>query len=223
MKNNQSNNENVRKQFPIHLVDYTPVLTAVRLESSTLCGKSLRGCTKIDVGTIDAIISTLLVTPLVIGHWRGTWMLADYYSIAWWACFLTGSLLHFIFTLLKDFLQDYFNQKKEERLLLSPVIFFLLSRGYTWVFGIACISHWRGAWVMVDEYTSRDIGPLVAVTLISLAILSATKTLRNINTSPFCINVDGLEPGFTFPTMFQTSVSILKTGSSSFRGQIMQT
>ena len=61
--------------------------------------------------------------------------------------------------------------------------------------------------MMLEEYLRREIGSVIAVTLVSLAMLSAMKTLRNINTSPFNISVDGLEPGFTFPTMFRTSVS----------------
>jgi hypothetical protein len=127
----------------------------------------------------------------------------EYYDIPWWMCFVTGSTLHFIFALSKDLLQDYFSNKKEGCL----VILFFLSRIHTWVFGIACVSHWHGGWMMMEEYSGTEIGPIIAVTLLSLAVLSIMKTVRNINTMPFSISMDGLEPGFTFPTMFRTSVS----------------
>jgi hypothetical protein len=205
-RKNNDNNGNVKMQFPKHLVDYTPVLNIVESDTCRVI-KSILVCgVKVHIQTVDLIVTIILVTPLVIGQWRGTWMLAEYYRVPWWTCFLTGTILHFMFALLKDILQDYFSRTKE-KCMTSPVILFVVSRVYTWVFGIACISHWRGAWFMMDEYSGRQIGPVIAVTFVSLAILSGMKTLRNINTSPFSINVDGLEPGFTFPTMFRTSVS----------------
>jgi hypothetical protein len=213
MINNTDTNESVKKQFPRHFVDYTPVLTNAKSDTARVCGTDLAGGLKIDIRTVDLVVSTVFVTPLVIGQWRGTWMLAEHYNVPWWACFLTGITLHFMFALLKDILQNYFSKRKEDCALLSPVIVFLVSRAYTWVFGVACICHWRGAWVMVDKYTGRKIGPVMAVTLVSLAMLSATKTLRNISTSPFSINVDDSERGFSFPTMFRTSVSRFATGA----------
>jgi hypothetical protein len=60
---------------------------------------------------------------------------------------------------------------------------------------------------MLEEYLRLEVGPLIAVTLLSLAMLSVMKTLRNVTISPFNISVDGLEPRFTFPTRFRTSVS----------------
>jgi len=200
MRNNKDTNENLKTQFPKSLFHYKPVLKATRSDSSNVGQTCLRDCVKL--GT-EVMVSTALVTPLVVGQWRGTWMLLEYYGIPWWMCFLTGSILHVIFALLKDFLQDYCSNKKQKYLL----ILLLVSRVYTWVFGIACASHWRGGWMMLEEYLRREIGSVIAVTLISLAMLSAMKTLRNINNSPFTISVDGLEPGFTFPTMFRTSVS----------------
>lgn len=206
-RNNKDDNEKVKTQFPKHLVDYTPILNIIESDTSRVIKNILVCGLKVHIRTVDMIVATILVTPLVIGQWRGTWMLAEYYRFPSWACFLTGTILHFMFALLKDILQDYFSRTREKYMTLSPVILFIVSRTYTWVFGVACISHWRGAWMMMDEYSGRQIGPVIAVTLVSLAILSAMKTLRNINTSPFSINVDGLEPGFTFPTMFRTSGS----------------
>jgi hypothetical protein len=208
MIDNKDDNENVKTQFPKHLVDYTPVLNIV--ESDTCAAsKNITPCgVKAHIHTLDLVVTTVLVTPLVIGQWRGTWMLTEYYRVPWWASFLTGTILHFLFALLKDILQDYFSRTRNGCMKLSPVILFVVSRTYTWVFGIACISHWRGIWIMLDEYTGRQISPVIAVSLVSLAMLSTMKTLRNISTSPFSIDVDGLEPGFAFPTMFRTSVSL---------------
>jgi hypothetical protein len=200
MRKNKDNNENLKTQVSKRLIHYTPVLNTIRSDTANAGQKCFRDCVKL--GT-EVMVSTVLVTPLVIGQWRGTWMLLEYYGIPWWMCFFTGSILHFIFALLKDFLQDYFSNKKQQ--CLSIVL--LVSRVYTWVFGIACASHWRGGWMMLEEYLRRELGPVIAVTLLSLAMLSATKTLRNINNSPFTISVDGLEPVFNFPTMFRTSVS----------------
>ncbi|GFG38206.1 hypothetical protein Cfor_03809 [Coptotermes formosanus] len=200
MRNKKDNNENMKTQFPKRLVHYTPVLTAVRSDTSKLSDKCLSDSVKL--GT-EVIVSTVLVTPVVIGQWRGTWMLMEHYDIPWWMCFVTGTTLHFIFALSKDLLQDYFSSKKEECLL----VLFLVSRVHTWLFGIACICHWRGGWMVMDEYSGREIRAVIAVTIISLVLLSIMKTLKNINTSPFSVSVDGLEPGFTFPTMFRTSVS----------------
>lgn len=205
MIDNKDVNQNVKTQFPKHLVDYTPVLNIV--ESDCPASNDISRCGfKRHIPTLSLVVTTVFVTPLVIGQWRGTWMLAEYYRFPWWACFLTGTLLHFLFALLKDILQDYFSRTKNG-CVTSPVILFVVSRTYTWVFGVACIFHWRGTWMMLDEYSGRRIGAVIAVSLVSLAMLSIMKTLRNISTSPFSIDVDGLEPGFAFPTMFRTSVS----------------
>jgi hypothetical protein len=207
MLDNKNEKENVKTQFPQHLAAYTPVLEAVESDTSTASGIISVCGVKVRIRTLDLAVATVLVAPLVIGQWRGTWMLAEHYRVPWWACFLAGTLLHFLFALLKDILQEYFSRVRNGSVTLSPVILFVVSRTYTWVFSVACISHWRGTWMMLDEHSGRQIGPVIAVSLVSLAILSTMKTLRNISTSPFSIDVDGLEPGFTFPTMFRTSVS----------------
>jgi hypothetical protein len=205
MIDNKDGNQNVKTQFYNHLVDYTPVLNIV--ESDCAVNKDIPRCgVKRHIRKLELVVTTVLVSPLVIGQWRGTWMLAEYYRVPWWACFLTGTFLHFLFALLKDILQDYFSRMRNG-CVTSPLILFLVSRTYTWVFGVACISHWRGTWMMLDEYSGRRIGAVVAVSLVSLAMLSSMKTLRNISSSPFSVDVDGLEPGFAFPTMFRTSVS----------------
>ncbi|PSN52086.1 hypothetical protein C0J52_03878 [Blattella germanica] len=219
MTSSKDANDNVTSNFPKHLVEYNPVLTSINSETPKndvlTQAKTSIGEFKVDIRvlqTIDFLVSILVVSPLVIGQWRGTWMLLEFYGIPWWACFLLGSVLHFIFALFKDFLQEFFDKKREDCFFLKPVILFVGSRVYTWVFGIACISHWKGAWDMMDNYAGIDIGPVLAVSLVSLGMLSAMKTLRNINSSPFYVDVDGLDPGFTFPTMFRTSLRSSMTG-----------
>lgn len=206
MVNNNGNDKNMKSEFPKRLIDYTPVLTTTISDSTKVRKKRLRNYIKLNTEVTDLILSTVFVTPLVVGQWRGTWMLTEYYGISWWMCLLTGGILHVIFAVLKDILQNYFSNKKKE-CLMSLVILFLFSRVYTWLFGIACVCHWHGSWMMVEEYSGREIGSVIAVTLLSLAVLSAMKTLRNINTSPFSTCIDDLETGFAFPTLFRTSVS----------------
>ncbi|KAJ9600994.1 hypothetical protein L9F63_000832, partial [Diploptera punctata] len=171
--------------------------------------RTLIAVIKVDLealATVDFFVSTLLVSPLVIGQWRGTWMLSEYYKVPCWASFLLGTILHLIFALFKDLLQELFSKKEKKFFSLKPVLLFVCCRVYTWVFGIACISHWKGAWEIMDKCAGKGVWSVVAVTLTSVGLLSLMKTLRNINASPFNINVDGLSPGFTFPTMFRTSV-----------------
>ncbi|XP_069676342.1 uncharacterized protein fusl isoform X1 [Periplaneta americana] len=207
-RDSADNNGNVNPKFPTHLVDYNPVLTSINVVERE--GARVIDGVKLSVRaleTVDLIATVGVVTPLVIGQWRGTWMLSEYYGIPWWVSFLVGSVMHLVFALLKDLLQDFFSKQREECLLQSPLVFFVVSRLYTWVFGIACISYWRGLWIVMDEYSGRHIGPVLAVTLVSLALLSMMKTLRTINASPFSVSLDGLEPGFSFPTMFRTSGS----------------
>ena len=215
MKDLKDDNRNVTMKFAKHLIEYSPVLTSINSDAPKNLPsgqeKALIRVIKIDtevLATTDFFVSSLLVSPLVIGHWRGTWMLSEYYKVPWWTGFLLGTILHFVFALLKDLLQELFKKKeKNECFLLKSILSFLCFRVYTWVFGIACISHWKGAWEMMDKCSGRESGSVLAVTFVSVGVLSWMKTLRNLNASPFNINLDGMDPRFTFPTMFRTSVS----------------
>lgn len=103
----------------------------------------------------DTFLSLVVITPLAVANWRGTWSFMDHhkeYFPAWW-CFVIGGVLHTTFALLRQFLHTFFSRpshgnKSWKRTLVRHIV----SKLYTYIFSIACIAHWRGGWAVLTQY-----------------------------------------------------------------------
>lgn len=165
---------------------------------------------------IDIFISSFIVSPLVVGYWRGTWNLMNHilypddllYS-SLMSC-LIGALGHLIFVYFKDQLKNIFDPNKRR------LTYFFGSRLYTVTFGIVCVNGWRGVWSLLDLYTAPTpetlpITRLIhesATVIVCVLMLALIKGLRNITSAPFFICKDHSKDYFEVPTMFKTSVRI---------------
>ncbi|KAK9507997.1 hypothetical protein O3M35_007751 [Rhynocoris fuscipes] len=152
---------------------------------------------------LDQFISTIIVTPLVVGYWRGTWGCMDYFVFnndihrSALLSVIIGSIGSFIFTTA----QNYFINKYHSN--INSLKYYLATRLYTACFGIVCVNQFRGTWICLDLYTPHTITAVSTITLISIIILIITKTLRNLSAPPFALSVDRYEDYFTVPTFFK--------------------
>ena len=79
---------------------------------------------------LDTIVSSVLVAPLVVGYWRGTWFLLDTYlypedlATSCWISLLLGFTIQLLATWLQCWLQDFVTKR-------GPFLYFILSRLYT--------------------------------------------------------------------------------------------
>ncbi|XP_014250214.1 uncharacterized protein LOC106667066 isoform X1 [Cimex lectularius] len=159
--------------------------------------------------TLDHLISSVIISPLVISYWRGTWGSMDYfvfsknprYSSA--VSIVVGYLGTMLFTVTQ----------KYHRKILHPDLhwlsYYFVSRVYTACFGLICVNSWRGVWMALDLYTSVDSKTVASITFISVILLAVSHTLRNVSASPFTIVTDRYEGYFDVPTLLQSGTENL--------------
>lgn len=160
---------------------------------------------------VDCIVSLFIVSPLVVAFWRGTWeyMAVKVALFPNWSAFLGGSILHVIFTIMRErFHNKFVVQKSGNWSKLRKARRFLVTRLYTLAFGIACIAQWKGGWGLLDDYFGSD-ARIIALNFALLIPLASLRGLRNLLAPPMIIITDKKEFTFTFPTRFRTEVSVI--------------
>lgn len=112
----------------------------------------------------DTILSLLVITPLVVAHWRGTWSYMDHREEHFppWNCFILGGVLHTVFALLREVLHTQFSRpsdglKSWKRTMTRHIV----TKLYTYVFSTGCILHWRGGWAVLTQYFGNYIYVLI--------------------------------------------------------------
>lgn len=98
------------------------------------------------LNTSDSILSLIVISPLVICHWRGTWDGMDQYERIFPAmnCMLLGSILHCAFAILREPLHRKFNifKARESKTLIFKLQFHTIRILYTYFFSLSCIMQW---------------------------------------------------------------------------------
>lgn len=155
---------------------------------------------------LDSLFSALIVAPLVVSYWRGTWNLSDVYLFpdnkihSAVASLIIGIVGHLVFTILQGWFRGLFNPNRHR------LTFYCGSRLYTSIFGVVCVNCWRGGWQLIDHYTARNMTTLVSVTIFAITALMLLKTLRNVASPPFVVVTDEPTMYFNVPTMYRKSV-----------------
>ncbi|CAH1407053.1 unnamed protein product [Nezara viridula] len=190
--------------------------SVVRMRGSTAgITDGLRGISNsyyLFITFLDSLLAALVISPLVVSYWRGTWELMGYYvypqdmkksSLVSLLIGLGGIML---FTMTQKFYPKMLNPNKHR------ILYYVISRVYTACFGFACINSWRGGWVALDAYTSTEPRSVIFITCASIIILIMTKTIRNISAPPFAIVTDRYEGYFDVPTHFKTGIGYTIVG-----------
>lgn len=92
----------------------------------------------------DTFLSLFVVSPLVVGHWRGTWGLQDQYPRIFPGlnCMIFGALIHSALAIMREPLHSRFNSYKKQKAKSIPLHLHILKRIYTYLFSMGCIMHW---------------------------------------------------------------------------------
>ena len=112
-------------------------------------------CTKRLLHWCDTLLSLLVISPLVVAHWRGTWVYMDYYMkyFPHWNCFVMGGMLHTAFAVLREPLHAQFSLSENvSKTRWQKIRRYIFTRIYTYIFSIGCIMHWRGGWGVMEQY-----------------------------------------------------------------------
>nr|CAD7446263.1 unnamed protein product [Timema bartmani] len=146
---------------------------------------------------LDFTLSMLVVSPLVVATWRGLWLVLDLHEVPFSVSLGTGLLLHCVFMMARGKLMDVCTPDK-----MGTLMFFIVSRSYTVLFGSACVMAWRGGWHILDDYVAMDqpSGPLWMLGS-SLLLLGLLKTLCNLPLPLFNLEGDTQQVIFDFPSI----------------------
>lgn len=155
---------------------------------------------------LDMAFASVIITPLVVTHWRGSWNLSRMFLFpedllySGIASISIGIIGQFIFTYYQDTLTNYFHPDKRR------LTYMFVSRFYTLFYGFIGINSWLGMWDILDFYCPVDCYTLTMLTLITAILLMICKGLRNVQSPPFGISTDNSEDYFVVVTMFKSSV-----------------
>lgn len=159
------------------------------------------------LSVLDSAISIIVVSPCVVGYWRGVWELISMYIYPEEPFFsgiisiVIGFSGHFLAAFFKDDIKSYLDPHKRR------LTYLVLSRLYTIFLGFTCVNTMRGIWLLMDEYTDDDELLIVPLTLGCAGVLLWMRCFRNCLSAPVAVNNDIVEEYFDVPTMFKTPVS----------------
>ncbi|XP_050459096.1 uncharacterized protein LOC126855466 [Cataglyphis hispanica] len=157
---------------------------------------------------LDALISVSIIGPLAISVWRGVWTWMDLHSQLFpgWFCFTFGTALHVTFAIFKDRFHDIYTNKWAELNWRKRLFYRALRILYTYTFGVACITHWRGGWIIIDNYLFTYVWITMALMCSLLVCLAVLRCIRNLLATPFIIFVDIPSYVFQFPTRYKVVI-----------------
>lgn len=156
---------------------------------------------------LDMLISSFVISPLVVGYWRGTWNMTSLLvypndpKLAGFLLTTLGLFGQFMWNYLQGPMKGTFSPNRHR------LVYYMVSRLYTYIFGFCCIFTWAGLWLLIAEYITLDPKPMGLMTGISIACLCLLRALRNIFGVPFYVAIDSPPDYFTVRTMFQKGVS----------------
>jgi len=173
----------------------------------------------------DFLWSSMVVAPLVVLYWRGSWDLLDdvvyptqdegkikledaphpaiQKQLSGLVCYLVGLLVRIILDLSKFHIGEFLNTKSKYIRLSCSWIF-------NAVYALAGVSFWRGVWFLMKLDIGVGTIQLLVVLCGSLTVLIFTKIPKSLISSPLAISLDKHEVTFQNGTFFR------KTPDSGF-------
>lgn len=158
---------------------------------------------------LDTVFTSLVIGPAAIAYWKGTWSLSDVYLFpdddicSLIASVLFGTLVQVAFTFGQDSLQRNLRPDKYK------IFYYIMSRLYTYLYGLANVNMWRGGYIALDLFCGMDVIRILVPTILSIAILTCMKSIRNLLGTPLIVALDTHDNYFQVPTMFNVTVSDL--------------
>ncbi|XP_012216094.1 uncharacterized protein [Linepithema humile] len=158
---------------------------------------------------LDSIISMCLVGPLAISVWRGIWTWLDLHAELFpgWICFIFGTVLHITFTIYKYRLCYIVTKKWAALNWQKRVLYRALCVLYIYMFGVSCITQWRGGWIIIDDYFSVHVWITPCATCLLLICLAILRGIRNLLATPMILFIDIPSYVFIFPTRYNVQSS----------------
>ena len=160
---------------------------------------------KFALGVADYTFSLFVVTPLVVGHWRGAWYLMDLYLFpssplhTAWVAAAAGAVGCLVFYLLQEVFKTVFKTPSRFHRVVTISV-------YSLTFAVFSISQFRGVWLLWQHYLGQTPTCSIVSTLYGVLGASMFRVGRNISIQPFLMAVDDTVNFFDCPTRFGVKV-----------------
>ncbi|KAJ8968679.1 hypothetical protein NQ317_003909 [Molorchus minor] len=148
------------------------------------------------LSTLDIFISIFIVTPCVVGCWRGIWQIMDLYGAYFpaWESFLLGMAAHIVLALGQDVFH-YVIVEKERKSWILKMFAVLMMKFYLTVFNVITNMTWRAGWIIFDRWCGLRLSPsgaamqegstnMIWFTLVCALLLFCLKGLKKYTFSP---------------------------------------
>ncbi|EFN66866.1 hypothetical protein EAG_04770 [Camponotus floridanus] len=154
---------------------------------------------------LDTLISLNIIGPLAVSFWRGGWTWMDLHAqlFSGWLCFIFGAMLHATFAIFKYRFHDIYMNKWAKLNWQKRLPYYVLRILYTYIFGVACITHWRGGWIIIDNYLLTHVWITTSLICLLLVCLVVLRCVRNLIATPMIIFIDIPNYVFRFPTRYK--------------------
>lgn len=116
-------------------------------------------CTKRFLKISDTIIALVIVTPLVVGYWYGTWDFMDNHAEYFppIPTLLFGMCYHLLIVLFRHKVHEKVKIPHQEKTLLHSIARYIFTKLFIYVFSIACLMIFRAIFVLCAPYGKQDM------------------------------------------------------------------
>lgn len=155
---------------------------------------------------IDIMFTSFILSPAVVIYWRGTWNYMDIVlfgngTLSGCLSFAIGLTGHMVATMIQGWLTTKVHPDRHR------IAYLLVSRLYTYLYGIVCVNSWRCIFMLLDaQVPSGSTVALCVLTFGALLALMLFKCLRNCMAPPFTVSTDNSKDYFSVPTRFKKQV-----------------
>lgn len=121
----------------------------------------------------DSLVSIFVVAPLVVGAWRGTWNLINYYGEyfpLWSSLIASFSCILLLNYFRRDIHYEVIDKSKNTKSFCKTVKRFLITRIYHYFFQFCSIMSWRCLWEVVPQYWGEKL--LMTLNILNKTVLS---------------------------------------------------
>ena len=114
---------------------------------------------------LDCCVSLFIVSPLVVGFWKGLWNNINYYHEQFsifpvWECLIICYTLSSSIYYARDHLESFIingNDNKVKSIYLKGIRRTIVYRIYHYIFAFSCIMIWRCLWEIIPIYAGKSI------------------------------------------------------------------
>ncbi|CAO1362669.1 unnamed protein product [Diamesa tonsa] len=123
----------------------------------------------------DSLVSIFIIGPLVVGVWRGTWNLINYYGEyfpLWSSLSVSLSCMVLLNYFRRDFHDKFIELPKHNKSFGKTVKRLVIMRTYHYIFHFCSIMTWRCIWDIVPSIWGKKLLKNVLTNSIELKVLS---------------------------------------------------